>query len=197
MYYNLNPSHHRHRLAFYGFRQGSGAISQAMLGLINDLAAFTLQIDLLLHGTAIPELGQLAPSIHLIPLGLDKSWRGVLALARYLSESRPDALVALRDKANRRALRARRLAGSRARIIMRVGMAPSSRLAGYRTLKRWRRLYRLKQAYRANDMIIADSLAVREDVVRLTGLGPKAVRLIPDTGARRLLEVLQLEECVS
>lgn len=181
MYQYLNGNPYSQRLAFYGFRQGSGGISSVMLNLINALAAYPLQIDILLNDTAIPELSKLAPQVHLIPLGLNKSLPGIIALGRYLNEAQPDVVVAVRDKANRRALLARRLFGNAARIVMRVGTNNSARFNRHPALKRWRRIRRLRRAYRANDLVIANSAGVREDVLKLTGLPPDAVKLIPNT----------------
>lgn len=181
MYQNLNPSPYRRRLAFYGFRRGSGGISRVMLNLLNALAAYPLQIDLLLNDTDIPELRELAPQIRIVPLGLDKSWRGILALGRYLNQIEPDAVVAVRDRANRRLLLAHRLAGSPARIVMRVGINNSARFERHPALKRWRLVRRLRCAYRRNDLVIVNSNGVRDDVLRLTGLAPEGVRVIPNT----------------
>lgn len=181
MFQNLNPSPHRQRLAFYGFRKGSGGISRVMLNLINALAAYPLQIDLLINDPDIPELRELAPQIQIVPIGLGESWRCILSLGHYLNQGHPDAVVAVRDKANRRLLLARRLTGSPARIVMRVGTNNTARFERHPAWKRWRCISRLRNAYRRNHLVIANSSGVRDDVLRLTGLAPEAVHVIPNT----------------
>lgn len=152
-----------------------------MLNLVNALAAYPIQIDLLLNDTAIPELKLLASGIQLVPLGLKTSLPGILALGHYLDEARPDVVLTVRDRANRRALMARRLFRSRTRVVMRVGTNNSARFKRQAPVKRWHGIRRLRNAYHANDLIIANSAGVRKDVIRLTGLPPESVRLIPNT----------------
>jgi len=163
------------RLAVYGFTSDPGGIGKVMLNLVN-AAATRLPVDLLIARRAGPDLLRLSPAVRLMELG-DAS---LLALARYLRETRPAALLTNKEWANRQAVLARDLARVPTRIAFRVGTNLGAQLVRRHALKRSIRLLAMRLSYRRADRIIANAEGVAEDIVRFTGVDPARVVVCPN-----------------
>ncbi len=170
----IDPS----RVAFYGFRGGSGGISHVMLNLMNAVADQGMAVDLLLNNPKIPELAGLKKGIRILELGTHQGiWR-VPALTRYLRREPPAALLVNREPAVRVAILARRLSGSACRIAVRVGTQISVALRRRSLPKRLMLRLAIHYCYRRADLLIANSRGVARDLATVIGLPETRIRII-------------------
>ena len=105
-------------------------------------------------------------------------YRLVPALARYLQEVRPDALIAAFPFENLAAIAARRLAGVATRVIV---TERNTTTAATRRGRTWKRRYLpglLRHAYPMADAIVAVSDGVADRLARKTGLPRAAIRTV-------------------
>src|SRR3954452_25044841 len=105
-------------------------------------------------------------------------YRLVPALARYLQEVRPDALIAAFPFENLAAIAARRLAGVATRVIV---TERTTTTAAPRRGRTWKRRYLpglQRHAYPMADAIVAVSDGVADRLARKTGLPRAAIRTV-------------------
>lgn len=95
------------------------------------------------------------------------------ALARYLRERRPDALLAAAPSQNLEAVWAKRLAGTATRVLVSERTVPSQMLA---TSSLWRNRFLpplMFRTYQQADVIVSVSQALGDDLAQVTGI-PRA-----------------------
>lgn len=103
--------------------------------------------------------------------------RCVPALARYLEEARPSALLSAKTYPNLAALWARRLAGVLTRLVVSEHIHLSARAADAKP--RWRGAPALvRRYYPRADGVVAVSAGVAADLVAVTGLDPRRITTI-------------------
>ena len=124
------------------------------------------------HVKAIPA------QAHVIRLHSRHTATSLFGLMRYLRRERPDALLAVKHRAIRTAVRARRLAGINIPLAGRLGTTVSAALDGCGILKRWLWYRAMRNSYRHVDTIIAVSQGVAEDVRAIAGLHAGRLRVI-------------------
>ena len=166
------------RIAFYGFRQGSGGISHVMMNLMHGMLDHRLSVDLLLNHTGIPELSDVHPDVRIISLGKVNGFLRVPSLVQYLREVRPAVLLINREPANRVANIAQYLSKTQVRIVLRVGVPISIALRRRHIIKRWLRQQTMVFCYRRADCIIANSPEVAEDISLITGIPFEQIHVV-------------------
>lgn len=115
----------------------------------------------------------------LLPLKSSRNLRHVVALADYLGEHRPHALIAGMPYPNMVAIWARNRAGVATRIVVTEHNTLSQTLRRVRRKWRWRHLPAvMHHAYRQADHIVAVSQGVADDLAAVTGLPRAAIRTI-------------------
>ena len=122
-------------------------------------------------------LGGLPADIRHRPLP-DKPKQHRAALVDYIRDNRPDSVIVGKDQDAVTAIRARDLAGTGVRVVVRPGTTVSRRLAGRNAIKRWRTYRALRRTYRQADGIVANSEGVRDDIASITGIPGDAIHLV-------------------
>jgi len=116
------------------------------------------------------------------------------ALAHHLRRERPDALLAATPRLNLLAVWARRLAGTRTRLLVSERTAPTQNLARG---DKWRKHALLpglmRRAYGQADAVVAVSDGVADDLARVTGLPRGRIRTIHNPVVGPELEALSRE----
>jgi glycosyltransferase involved in cell wall biosynthesis len=135
-------------------------------------------VELVLVRAESPHLARLPGSVHQVRLGAGHTALAVPALARYLSERRPAALLAAKDRAGRTAVLARALAGTGPPLGLRLGTNLSTAMAGRGAIQRWLRYLPIRLLYPRIDRIVAVSQGVAEDTARIARLPVGAVSVI-------------------
>ncbi len=171
-------SPHPPRLAVLASFSGSGGVERMLVNLIAGFVTAGREVDLLLIRNQGPHLAGLPPAVNRIPLGSNHSLLAIPALARYLRQARPRALLAAKDRAGRAAVLARALAGVDTRLVLRLGTNLSASLAGRSALRRAWRYWPIRRLYPHLDHIVAVSAGVAADTATIAGLPREAITVI-------------------
>jgi glycosyltransferase involved in cell wall biosynthesis len=159
---------------------GLGGVERMTVNLLQEIGRRGLHADILLiRRDTFP--GHLLPAcLRAVDLGVRHSALSVVPLAAYLRRHAPAALLAVKDRAIRAALLARRLARCDTRLVGRLGTHLSESLRYRSRLSRWLRVAPMRYLYRDLDVLVGISRGVVEDAARLTGLPAGRLRVIPN-----------------
>lgn len=161
------------RLAIFLSFSGAGGVERMVLNLLPGLLKHGppgLAVDLVAIKAHNVPAGRLPEGVRLVDAGAEHSTWAARPFARYLAEHRPDAVLAAKDRAIRAAVKARRRAGVRPRLVGRLGTNLSAALEGRSRFARWLRTRPMRRLYTEVDDIVAVSEGVAEDTVRVTGI---------------------------
>ena len=167
-------------LSFYGFSMGHGGIGRVMTNLMNAMIDQGVHIDLLLPHTQSPDLASIRSEVRVINVDAQRSLWKILSLVGYLKRERPLALLCNKERANRSAIIARRIANVKTRIIIRVGTSESKLLEQRNVLKRWLRHLSILSTYRNADRIIAVSNGIAREIPEITKVPEKKIHVVPN-----------------
>ena len=144
---------------------GEGGVERMVLNLARAFAATReLAVDLVLIRDESRHLQGLPENVRIVRLGVRHSLLAVPAIARYLRRSRPDAMLAAKDRAGRAAILARWLAGVPTRVVVRLGTTLSEAIKDQNLLLRRLRYLPIRLLYPKADAIVAVSSGVADDV---------------------------------
>ena len=171
----------RGRLAVLISFSGAGGVERMVINLVEAMAATGRAVDLVLIRSEGAHLGALPSRVHTVRLGAHHSLTALPSLVRYLRRERPVALLAAKDRAGRVALLARRMAGVKTRVVIRLGTHLSASLEDAGRLKRWGRTLPMRLLYPWAERVVAVSRGVAEDTRHITRLPAERieVRVIP------------------
>lgn len=152
--------------------------------LIRNLApAFALRghrVDVLQIDGHGPYWDSQADGVHLRRLGTAHVDSSLVPLVRYLREMRPNVLLTDKDRVNRLALVARRLAGVPTRLAVRIGTTVSKNLERRNPVSRWSQLASIRLGYRHADAIITPSHGAARDLATIAGLPVERISVLPN-----------------
>ena len=157
---------------------GEGGVERMVLNLVNGLAERGYGLDLVLTRRRSLHTENLHPRVRLLDLNRRHTATSLFALRRYLVEQRPDCMLVAKDRVGRLAVRARALAGTRTRLVLRLGTNLSAALEGRAGFRRWLRTAPMRRLYPRLDGIVAVSKGVARDTVELSGVHPDRVRVV-------------------
>ena len=152
-----------------------------ILNLQQGFSAYDIQVDVLAivrESWRTPEVSW--PNVRVMDLGVRHTSLVIPAVAAYLRRERPDAILAVRDRAIRAALLARRLSGVRVKLVGNLHTNLSAALEKKPPLLRWLRCQPMRWIYPGVDRIIAVSEGVAQDILKITGLPKERVVAIPN-----------------
>lgn len=147
---------------------GDGGVEKMLNNLLMGFVDAGVTVDLLLVKANGPHAIKIPRGINLIRLNAPTSLLAVPAVIRYLRRTEPLALLAAKDRAGRIAILARRIAGTKTRIVLRIGMHLSGSLAGKHRLQKLARYYPVRWLYPSADAIVTVAAQIAED---LSGIG--------------------------
>jgi len=167
-------------LAIFLATSGHSGVDRTMRNLVPELVARGLRLDLLRVRGHGPHWTDLPKGARVVDLGVSHVNTALPALIRYLRRNRPAALLSDKDKVNRTALLARRLAGVDTRVAIRVGTTVSKNLERSGWWARYREYASIRLFYRFADAIITPSKGAAEDLAAIAGLPVNRVTVIPN-----------------
>ena len=141
-----------------------------IINLSKALVAFGCTVDLLMVKRASPYLTQLSSRIKVVELKASHTLTSLPALIRYLRSTKPQALLAAKDRANQVALLSRFFSPTSTRFVVRMGTTTSAALSRSPLIKKLFWYLPMRILYPLADEIIAVSKGVAEDMARITGL---------------------------
>lgn len=168
------------RIAVFLSLSGQGGVERMVLNLCEGFVAEGFRVDLLLIMARSRSLRPLPRGINLVRLPAKHTVTSLFPLVAYLRKERPMALLAAKERANRVALVARRMARVPTRVVVRVGTTVSGALEGRSRLRRALWLWPMRFFYPQANAIVAVSQGVATDLSRITGLPRERLTVIPN-----------------
>lgn len=157
---------------------GQGGVEKMILNLARGLVARGHRVCLVLARADGGWLDHLPAGVEVERLGTRHTLTAVIPLARYLRRHRPPLMLVAKDRAIKAAVLARALAGVEVRLVGRLGTNVSAALAGRGRLKRSLWHAGMRRFYGRLDGLVTVSRGVRDDVVAITGMDPRRIRVI-------------------
>jgi glycosyltransferase involved in cell wall biosynthesis len=149
-----------------------------MLKLAAGLARRGYPVDLVLGRAEGPYLAQVPDTLRVVDLAAPRLLAAMPALARYLRREQPTAMLSALDYVNLVALAARRLAGTRTRLVVSERNTLSAAVR-HTTSRRTRLMPRLMRwLYPWADAIVGVSAGVADDLAAVTGLPRERITVI-------------------
>ncbi len=99
---------------------GGGGAERVMVSLANAMVARGFAVDLVVAHAEGSFLNQVSPGVRIVDFGVDRIYKALLPLARYLRTARPIAMLAAMNHANVIALMARMLACVSTKVVVSV-----------------------------------------------------------------------------
>lgn len=179
---NKSPANIHHRaspdlLVFASF-SGQGGVERLLARLVGSFADSGLRVELLMIKDSSSYVEEIPGHVTRRRVRLGHNATSVPELALYLRRRRPRAVLAVKDRAIRAAVRARRLAGVDVRLVGALHTTLLAALADKSALSRWFRTAPMTRLYRHVDAVIAVSEGVAEDTRAVTGLPAERIHVI-------------------
>jgi len=178
------------RIAVFFATSGRSGVDRLLRHLLPEMARRGQAVDLLRVRGHGPELSEHPEGLRVVDLGAAHVPTALPALVRYLRRERPAVLFSGKDRVNRAAYLARRLAGAELRQVFRYGTTPSVALPRRPIPERWLQAWSLPRLYRRADRVLVPSEGVRRDLIETFGVPAERVAAVasPVIDARLLSE---------
>ena len=137
-----------------------------------------LHVDIVLVKARGDHLAGIPKEVNVVSLGARHTFTSLFKLANYLRKSRPDAVLAAKDRAIKVAVLARIISRTKFKLAGRLGTTVSAALKGRGWFKKFLWYSSMRLFYRGVDKIIAVSRGVADDVLRITQLPPDRVTVV-------------------
>lgn len=181
------------RLAVFAATSGHSGVDRNLRNLIPAFAANGVRVDILRIRGHGPDFDNPPTDVRVVDLGTAHVNTSLTALVRYLKQERPTALLADKDKVNRLALWAKRLACVPTRVAVRLGIHVSTNLADRGWRERWIQIFSIRRFYPWADTIIVPSTGVADDLAALGRLPRERIEVIPNPVLTPQLQSLATE----
>ncbi len=164
------------RIAFFLPTLAGGGAERVALNLLAGMLERDLLLDLVVADTEGPYLEQIPAGVRLVNLGTGRVMKAIPALARYLTETKPVALLSHMNHANVAAILAKELARSKTKLTivehntLSTSKSNLQRSKFLPTMMRW--------LYPRADEIVGVSQGVATDLESQLGFQPGKVRVI-------------------
>ena len=166
-------------LAVFLATSGHSGVDRIMKNLIPAMAAKGIAMDILRLRDHGPYWESLPQGVRLIDLGAGHVNTSLPALVGYLRKVRPKVLLTDKDRVNRAALWARKIAQVPTRVVVRIGTTVSENLARRSWWARTSQRISLRCFYPWADGIIVPSRGAAEDLIRVSGLPGRKITVVP------------------
>jgi glycosyltransferase involved in cell wall biosynthesis len=158
---------------------GHSGVDRIVRNLTSQFDAWDIGVDLLQirsHGPHI-DISALRHA-RIVDLGISHVNTALPALVRWLRSERPSVLLTDKDRVNRVAIIAKRIAAVDTRLVVRLGTTVSVNLADRGRFERWTQRTSIRHLYRHADAVIVPSYGVAEDLSAYTGLDREHIQVV-------------------
>ena len=166
------------RLLVTGFRPGAGGVSRVMLNLIEGFARAGVDVHLLIGEGDHPALAKPLPGVQVHREPLKPARVALPRVHRLLEALAPSVVLSNRDDASILVIAAREGLASSPRVIPRIGIHVPTKLRSKNPFAGWRRRRQLQRAYRASDLLLANSRGVAQGLDDLLGSSSPPVEIL-------------------
>lgn len=175
------------RVAFFFSTSGHSGVDRIMKNLIPAVARRGYRVDQLKVQGHGPDIDCALPNFRVVDLGTRHTYTALCAVARYLRDSPPAAMLSDKDRVNRTAILARRQAGSATRLVLRSGTTISVDMAHRGAMERWSQRQSMRRLYGDAHAIIVPSVMAARDFVEFSGLPARLIQVVASPVAPRAL----------
>ena len=166
-------------VAIFAATSGHSGVDRIFKNLVPWLGKSGYRVDVLTIEGHGPSLQDLPDMIRVLNLGTRHVASALPPLVRYLRKHRPEALLTDKDRVNRTACLARRLAGGPTRLYLRLGTNVSTNLASRGFLDRWTQKLSMRYLYAQADGLLFPAKSIADDFICMTGLKAEKVKVVP------------------
>ena len=166
-------------LAVFAATSGHSGVDRVLRNLVPAIARLGLRVDVLGVEGHGPKFDVMPDGVRYLPLGARHVNSAIPALIRYLRRERPEALLCDKDRVNRAALIARRLAGVKTRVGVRLGTTVSVNLASRGAFERLVQRTSMRWFYPAADAVLVPSAGAAEDLAVYAKLPRECIHVVP------------------
>jgi glycosyltransferase involved in cell wall biosynthesis len=182
------------RLAIFLATSGHSGVDRIMKNLIPAFAKEGIRVDLLHVENHGPYLETLPNRVRILELGTAHTYTSLKPLVGYLRSEQPSVMLSDKDRVNRIALLARRLARVSTRVVVRTGTTVSKDLETRSPLDRLAHYLSMHYAYPQADAIIVPSLGAAVDLASFAKIPLDRISVVPSPIATPEIYKQALEE---
>lgn len=168
------------KIAIFMSFSGDGGVERMMINLMQGLVAKNYIVDLVLAKSRGSFVDMIPAQVNIVRLGTSHTYTSLFPLMRYLKNSRPPVLLVAKHRAGLVAAWARRLTGMPERLVLRLGTTVSAALQGKPRIRHYIWHTTMRVFYPWIDKIAAVSQGVADDIIRISGLSPDHIKVIPN-----------------
>ncbi len=167
------------RIAIFLATSGHSGVDRWAVNLLQVWSQRGFAVDLLHirgHGPILPAL---PPNVHTIDLHCNHVATSLASVIHYLRKVKPSAILSDKDRVNRIAILAHRIARSTATLSVRVGTTVSVNLAARPVIERGLQRLSMRYLYPLAHNVLVPSQGVADDLERFSGLPRTHIRVVP------------------
>ncbi|WP_404840863.1 glycosyltransferase [Alkalilimnicola ehrlichii] len=157
---------------------GHSGVDRILRNLVPEFTKRGVLTDILKVEGHGPHFDQLPDGARLVELGSRHSGTSLIPLIKYLRKHRPNALLSDKERVNRTALWACRLAKVNTHHVVRFGTTMSINLARKSRWEQRMQTFSLRRFYKRAKAIIVPSHGVKHDLVEHFSLSPDNIHVI-------------------
>jgi len=169
---------HSDRIALLIHDLRGGGAERVVLKLAKGMIEAGRRVDLVLVRAQGAYADQIPAGVRVIDLDKSNVFKAVPALARYLREEKPRALLSNLTHVNVAALIAKMIAGGQTRIAVTEHNQLSVKASSWTSWRNWAVYHLAPHLYHLADEVVGVSQGVADDVARFARLGPNRVKCI-------------------
>jgi glycosyltransferase involved in cell wall biosynthesis len=167
------------RIAVFLATSGHSGVDRIMKNLIRETTSRGIIVDLLHVRGHGPHFDEPVEGLRIVDLGVSHVTSSLPPLIRYLRGERPVALLSDKDRVNRVALLAKRMAGVPVRSVVRIGTTVSVNLSQRGWVQRRIQYFSIGHLYRWADRVVVPSHGAAADLVHTLSLPAHLIRVLP------------------
>jgi len=180
-------------LAVFLSTSGHSGVDRVMKNLLPAIAARGIRVDLLHVENHGPYMEEPTANLRVVPLGRSHTFTSLGPLVHYLRTVRPEALLSDKDRVNRVAILARKLARVPTRVVVRTGTTVSHDMHKRSAFDRSLHYLSMHYLYRWADAIITPSAGAAADLAAFARIASTRVSWVPSPVATEQLQAAARE----
>lgn len=178
------------RLAIFLATSGHSGVDRIMKNFIRETTGRGIKVDLLHVRGHGPYFDGPVQGLRIVDLGVSHVTGSLPTLVRYLRRERPIALLSDKDRVNRIALLAKRMARVPVRSVVRIGTTVSVNLLKRGWLQRRIQYFSIGHLYRWADRVVVPSQGAATDLIQALNLPDDLIRTLPSPIVDEAISVL-------
>jgi glycosyltransferase involved in cell wall biosynthesis len=167
------------KIAVFLATSGHSGVDRIMKNLIRETTSRGISVDLLHVRGHGPYFKEPVEGLKIVDLGVSHVTASLPPLIRYLRRERPVGLLSDKDRVNRVALLARRMAGVPVRSVVRIGTTVSVNLSQRDWVQRRIQSFSIGHLYRWADRVVVPSRGAAADLVHALNLPDHRICVLP------------------